>query len=118
MGYRPERQSCHTRHLFLVEGGDGQGEDDARSPQGRVLGAGSSAMRLDDRAHDAESQAATAGRYLARVIGAEEAIEDAWQSLWRDALAAIGDSDIEHVVPLARLDGDGSAGWCVAQSIF
>src|ERR1700687_5241229 len=113
-----ERQSRHTSHLFLVEVGNGQGEDDARSPLGHVLGADGSAMRLDDGAHDAESQATAAGGGLARVIGAEEAIEDAWQGFRRDALAAIGDSDIEHIVPLARLDGDGSTGWRMAQGIF
>src|SRR5579859_1312385 len=58
----------HTRHLFLVEGGDGQGEDDTRSSLGRVLGMDGSAVSLDDGAHDAESQATAASRGLARVI--------------------------------------------------
>src|SRR5579859_4861086 len=102
-------QRRHTRHLVLVEGGDGQGEDDARASLGRVLGADGAAVRLDDAAHDGKPQAAAAGGDLARIIGAEEAVEDAWQGFRRDAFAAIGDGNLDHRTLLARFDGDGAA---------
>src|SRR5579859_4584250 len=104
----PERQRRHTRYLLLVEGGDGQGEDDARASLGRILGVYSAAVRFDDAAHDGKPQSAAAGGNLARIIGAVEAVEDARQSLRWDAFAAIGDSDLYHSTLLARFDGDGA----------
>src|SRR5690242_3716217 len=105
MSYRRLKSpdACHAslcRGALRSINGEGEGEESAAAL--RVLDTDRPAVRLDQRAHNRQSQAAAAGRGVARAIHAIEAVEDALPVLRRDAGAAIGDAHAHEVALDAR----------------
>src|SRR5579875_2551963 len=83
-----------------------------------VFGVDGAAVGFDDGANDGQAEAAAAGGDLARGIGAIESVEDAWKGSGRNALAGIGDGNLEHIAARLGIDGDGATGWSMAQRVI
>ena len=69
-----------------------------------------SAVRLNDAARDSKPESCAAGRTAARLFAAIKALEDMWEVLGSNSLAAIGNSHFHAHAGTARLNLDFTPG--------
>src|SRR4051794_37272346 len=102
----PTRQ-CWLGTSFMAVGRRAPGErklnDGAGSFTRFALQPNASLVRLDDGAHDRETQPGAPGRAGTRRIGSNEAVHDVRQELGRDADASIGNHELGYPILLSEI---------------
>src|SRR5688572_12071218 len=90
---------------------------DRRALAGLALEAQPAAMPLDDMLDDRQPQAGPAERPAAARVDSIETLGDPRDMLGRDAFAAVGEGEVDHVALAGQADGHRRSAAAVAQSI-